>query len=249
LVVIASGPPVVSTGSGDPVTLTPRSVATITVEVAVAVLLPGTGSPPEFATVTLSVRIVPFAAFVGTAVITSMLAADPTAKPDAVHVTTFAAFEQLHPEGAVNDWNVVPAGRVSVIVTVPDTFGPLFVTVWEKTTVLPASTFTGEAWSATLRSVPDEATFTEALAVLLAGYVSAGVEAIVAVSVMVVPPVICTTVANVKVAPETMLATVHVTVVVPEHDHEPPGFGNVTRVVFAGTGSVYTKLVALLGPV
>jgi hypothetical protein len=86
-----------------------------------------------------------------------MDAAEATASPVAVQVTTLEALAQVHPAGAEYDWKVVPAGSVSVNVTAPEAFGPIFVTVCEKTMLLPASTELGEAWSVTLRSVPDDA--------------------------------------------------------------------------------------------
>jgi hypothetical protein len=67
-----------------------------------------------------------------------MVAAALTARLDPVHVTTFDTFTQFQPAGAVAVWNVVPAGNVSVNVMVPDAVGPLFVTVCENTTLLPA---------------------------------------------------------------------------------------------------------------
>jgi hypothetical protein len=91
--------------------------------------------------------------------------------------------------------------------------------------------------SATARSAPDAATTTVADAVLFAAKLSTGFELTVALSVMLAPPVTCTTVVKVVVVPLTRLAIVHVNVVVPEQLH-PAAVGAVTELVFAGRFSV-----------
>ncbi len=110
-----------------------RSVPVATFAVAVAVLLAERGSPAEFATVALSVSTVPLAVVAGTRTVTWIVAAEPTENPVVVQVTGPVPL-QFHPAGAVKDWNVVDAGSVSVKVTVPDVFGPLFTIVCEYVT-------------------------------------------------------------------------------------------------------------------
>jgi hypothetical protein len=140
VLVIANAPPVVGTGSGVPVIVTPRFVAACTVAVAVAVLFALTGSEPELGTEIESVNTVPPATVVPTSAVTSIVAAAVTARLDPVHVTTFEALTQFQPAGAVAVWKVVPVGSVSVNVTTPEAFGPLLVTVCENTTLFPAKT-------------------------------------------------------------------------------------------------------------
>jgi hypothetical protein len=78
--------------------------------------------------------------------------------------------------------------------------------------------------------------------------VSAGLEAIVAVSVIVVPPVTCTVVVKVALDPEASDARVQVKVVVPVQV-QPEAVGDATSVVLAGSASVYVTLEAEDGPV
>ncbi len=92
--------------------------------------------------------------------------------------------------------------------------------------------------SETARSAPPAAaTTTVAEAELFPAKLSTGFELTVPVSVIVAPPVICTTVLKVVVVPLAKLGIVQVKVVVPEQLH-PAAVGAVTRVVFAGKFSV-----------
>jgi hypothetical protein len=82
-----------------------------------------------------------------------------------------------------------------------------------------------------------EVTVTVAVAELFAVKLSAGLEAMVAVSVIVVPPVTWTTVVKVALVPDASVEIVQVKDEVPEQV-QPDAVGEVTKVVFAGSASV-----------
>src|SRR6185369_13789242 len=118
-------PPAV-TGFGVPVFVTAISTAAKAIVLALAVLFDAKGSPFPAVTVVVFVTVVLFAVEDGTRTSNWRVATAPTAKLAALQVKTppLGAVHD-HPEGTVIDWYVMPAGTVSLTVTVVAVAGPL----------------------------------------------------------------------------------------------------------------------------
>src|SRR5205823_2271766 len=112
--------------------------------------------------------------------------AAPSPSAAVVQVTTWLATPHVQPV-PVAETNVVPAGRVSVTVTVAASLGPAFATSTVYVSVPPAATGSGASVTAIERSAL-ELTVVSAVAVLLPATGSAVVALTLAVSVSV-PPV------------------------------------------------------------
>jgi len=164
----------------------------------------------------------------------------PFARPPKLHVTAVVQLPWL----GVADTRTMPAGRVSVKVTLVAAEGPPLVTLNEKVTLFPAVTVCGVAVSARERSAAGF-TVALALAVLLAGLGSGSVAVIVAVLVNV--PVVFgfTTTITVALVPLARLPIVQVV----NGLVQVPWLGVVpTNVPPAGSVSVRTTFVAGEGP-
>ena len=112
--------------------MTVGAVVSITVVVAVALLLPGAGSPLALDTVAVFESTVPCATFASTctprvklALATGIFAILQETVPPAPN----AGVVQLQPPGDASDANVVPAGSVSDKTTEAAKSGPALVTV------------------------------------------------------------------------------------------------------------------------
>src|SRR5437879_1830349 len=120
------------TGSGEPLLLMDRSALACTVVRAVAVLLSGFESA-VFDKIVAVLAIVLLSA-VSDLTCTAMLilALAPEASDGLVQVTgpfvPTAGEVQVHPAGAVTDWNVVCAGSASVKLKSAAAFGPALLT-------------------------------------------------------------------------------------------------------------------------
>src|SRR6266568_9179842 len=110
-----------------------RSAPLLTVVLAVAVLFPGAPSEVWALTDAVLVMTVPAATveptFTASLMIPDLFAGSELVVHVALPVPPTAGVEQDHPAGTVSDWNVSPAGRVSVRTTPLAVLGPLLVTV------------------------------------------------------------------------------------------------------------------------
>ena len=103
---------------------TPRSALRETAVAAVATLLVVTSSAVSEETCTELVTA-PVAAPAATRAVIGTVSDRPTPVDPPVQVTVWPDAEHVVPAGGAADWNVTPAGRVSVNVVVPVGFGPL----------------------------------------------------------------------------------------------------------------------------
>src|SRR5207237_434325 len=149
-----------------------------------AELLPPAGSPVAALTVAVSVIEPPVLGAVHVIVIEG---AAPTAADARVHVTTWPATPHAQPV-PVAETKVVPAGSVSVTVTVAAALGPAFETSTVYVSVAPAVTGSGASVIAIDRSAL-AVTVVDWLAELLPAAGSAVVAVTVALAVIDPPAV------------------------------------------------------------
>src|SRR5437879_4055201 len=120
------------TGSGEPLLLMDRSALACTVVRAVAVLLSGFESAVEDLVVAVLPIMLLSAVFALTCTAMLILAVAPEASDGLVQVTgpfvPTAGEVQVHPAGAVTDWNVVCAGNASPTLTLAAALGPALLT-------------------------------------------------------------------------------------------------------------------------
>ena len=160
-----------------PVLAIARSAEAVTPVVTDEELLAAFGSAVVAATLAVLVSDAACAGAVTVTVITG--AVTPVAKAALVQVTdTLPVFAQAQPVPPA-DTNVTPAGSVSVTVRLAASDGPLFVTVSEYATDPPATTDAGPVFA--IDRSASAVTAVDAVAVLLAAFGSAVVDAIAAV--------------------------------------------------------------------
>ena len=120
------------TGSGVSTLVIERSAAAATVVVAVAELLPSTGSPVKDAAVAVFEMTAPFV-YAGSTCTVTVKTALPGTIEGSLQVTLPPAptggVVQPHPAGEASDTKVVPAGRRSPTFVLRASLGPLLVTV------------------------------------------------------------------------------------------------------------------------
>ena len=121
-----------ATGLGVPLFVTAKSHAVPTLVETVVLLLDEFGSLVLAVTDELAVIVVGVT-LAGTFTTTMMSAEAPDARLGSLQVTVpvapTAGVVQVHPAGAMTDWNVEFVGVASVNATPEDAAGPLFVTV------------------------------------------------------------------------------------------------------------------------
>ena len=171
----ATEPP--ATTVGGPSLAIARSALAVTVVVTVEELLPGTGSAVVDAT---DAVFDSEPAWFGAVTVTVITGADaPVVRAARVQVTdTLPVFAHAQPV-PVADTNVTPAGRVSVTDRFTASDGPAFATVSEYATDPPATTDAGPVFA--IDRSASAVTAVDAVAVLLAAFGSAVVDAIAAV--------------------------------------------------------------------
>src|SRR5579864_3565436 len=132
-----------ATGLGVPLLVTAKSQAAPTLVETVVLLLDELGSLVVAVTDEFAVIVVG-ATLAGTFTTTIMSADAPEARLGSLQVTVpvapTAGVVQVHPAGAITDWNVVFVGVASVKTTPDDAAGPLFVMVWVYVMSFPAQT-------------------------------------------------------------------------------------------------------------
>ena len=233
-------------------------LATTTVVLAVALLLPGFGSADGDVTVAVLLITVP-AAVAGATVTTRVKTELPTGRVPMVEqlivpLEPTAGLVQVQPAGVTSEAKVVPAGRVSVIAAEAATVGPALDTVMLYVTVLPAPTGSGLSVIVTDRSAL-AVTVVVAVALLLPRFVSGVGEPTETVFVTTVPfataaPTL-TTRANVEVPTAIVPGTEQLNAPVPPATgavQNHPGDVIETMVVFAGIEPDTSGATALLGP-
>src|SRR5579864_6970432 len=142
-------------GLGVPLLVTARSQAEPTPVETVVLLLDELGSLVVAVTEEFAVIVVG-ATLAGTFTTTMMSAEALEARLGSLHVTVpvvpTAGVVQVHPAGAITDWNVVFVGVASVKTTLEDAAGPLLVTISVYVMSFPAQTRFGLAAVASERS-------------------------------------------------------------------------------------------------
>jgi hypothetical protein len=152
-----------ATAPGDPVfvSVTSALAAAPTVVAANCALFAEAGSAArELAAATFD-RIVPSGTPAFTFATITNVALAPAARSGFVHVIVpvppTGGVEQLHPLGAMIDWNPVFDGTVVANIAPPASLGPAFVTICVYVTFVPAVTGSGASVPVTLRSAIDAA--------------------------------------------------------------------------------------------